>query len=193
MVRHRPDFDYDEDEYYFEVDDLLDAEEDDLLLDDEEDLESLSPDEFPSGEHGVEISMEVDAEGKEIWYAQDPRVPGSSSIGHSAEEAVEGVEDRRREYRELLQKSREGILDDETEPIPPPDSVSGEHDVDISMEVDESGREIWYAKDPRVPGSRSIGHSAEEAVDGLEERRREYREILKKSRSKRGGRDNAGG
>lgn len=52
------------------------------------------------------------------------------------------------------------------------------------MEVDESGREIWYAKDPRVPGSQSIGHSAEEAVDGLEERRKKFREMLKKSRKK---------
>ena len=134
--------------------------------------------------------MEVDADGREVWHAEDPRIPGSSSIGHSAEEAVEGVEDRRQQYREILRRSRDGDLeDDELEEIPQPEHT-GEHEVRISMEVDASGREVWYAKDPRVPGSQSIGHSAEEAVDGLEERRKKFREMLKKSREQ--GKDKPG-
>jgi predicted RNase H-like HicB family nuclease len=186
MVRHNPDYDFDEEEYYYESEDPLASDDDKYPFDEEEDVDTIPPQEFPRGERGVEISMEVDAEGKEIWYAEDPQVPGSTSIGHSAEEAIEGVSDRRQQYRDMLRKSRDDSLGDEdAEPIPPPEHVSGEHDVDISMEVDESGREVWYAKDPRVPGSHSIGKSAEEAVDGLEDRRKEYREMLKKSREKR--------
>jgi predicted RNase H-like HicB family nuclease len=94
----------------------------------------------------------------------------------------------------MLRRSREGSPeDDEPEAIPEPEHVSGEHDVNISMEVDETGREIWYAKDPRVPGSHSIGKSAEEAVDGLEDRRREYRDMLHKSRGKRKRREKKNG
>jgi predicted RNase H-like HicB family nuclease len=185
MARHNPDFDYDEEEFIYESGELFDSEDEEQLLDGEADLEDILDNDHSSADKGVEVSMEVDAEGREIWYAADPRVPGSASMGHSAEEAVDGVDERRREYREILRRSREGLQEDEGEPTLPPDSVSGEHDVEISLEVDEAGRELWYAKDPRVPGSNSIGHSAEEAVDGLEQRRREYREMLKKSRKKR--------
>jgi len=184
MVRHKPDFDYDEEEFIYESDGLFDSEDEEQLLDGDADFEDILDDDQPSADKGVEVSMEVDAEGREIWYAADPRVPGSASMGHSAEEAVEGVDERRREYREMLRKSREDLQEDEAEPLPT-DHVSGEHDVEISLEVDDAGRELWYAKDPRVPGSNSMGHSAEEAVDGLEQRRREYREMLKKSRTKR--------
>ena len=65
------------------------------------------PPDFTTGEHGVEISMEIDEQGNEVWYAQDSEVPGSTSMGHSVEEAVEGVEDRRRIYREMRRRSRE--------------------------------------------------------------------------------------
>lgn len=185
MVRHNPDFDFDEEEYLYESDSLIDSDKEEYLFDEEEE-DTIPPQEFPRGERGVEISMEVDKDGKEIWYAEDPRVPGSVSMGHSAAEAVDGVDDRRQQYRDMLRKSREDTLDEEeSEPIPAPEHVSGEHDVEISLEVDEFGREVWSAKDPRVPGSRSIGHSAEEAVDGVDERRREFREILRKSREKR--------
>lgn len=66
---------------------------------------------IPAPEHptdpGVEISMEIDEHGNEVWTASDSRIPGSTSMGHSVEEAVDGVEDRRREYREMLRRSRE--------------------------------------------------------------------------------------
>jgi predicted RNase H-like HicB family nuclease len=178
----RNDYDYDfDDEYDLDDEDEFDSGEE-LYFDDEEELE---PDRRAGGkdEDDVEVSMEVDAQGNEIWYAQDPKVPGSSSMGHSAEEAVEGLEDRRRQYREILSRSRDGDLDEEEE-IPEPEH-SGEQDVRISMEVDEKGNEIWFAKDPRVPGSGSMGHSAEEAVEGLEERRRKFREMLRKSRERK--------
>jgi predicted RNase H-like HicB family nuclease len=184
MARKNYDYDYDsDDDLEFDSDaDLdyegeLDFEEDDNL--------DLGPVSTPEDSDDVDISMEVDAEGREIWYAQDPRIPGSSSIGHSAEEAVEGVEDRRREYREMLRQSREGASEEqEAEEIPELEHT-GEHEVQISLEVDETGNEVWYAKDPRVPGSSSIGHSAEEAVEGLEERRKKYRDVLNKSRRKK--------
>ena len=51
--------------------------------------------------------MEVDEEGNRIWRAEDSRVPGSTSQGSSLEEAMEGVEDRRRKFREMLRRSRE--------------------------------------------------------------------------------------
>ena len=69
--------------------------------------EDESPPEFTTGERGVEISMEIDEQGNEVWYAEDSEVPGSTSRGHSVEEAVEGVEDRRRIYREMRRRSRE--------------------------------------------------------------------------------------
>ncbi len=65
------------------------------------------PPEYSTGERGVEISMEVDEDGNEVWYAEDSQVPGSTSMGHSVEEAVEGVEDRRRLYRDMKRRSRE--------------------------------------------------------------------------------------
>jgi predicted RNase H-like HicB family nuclease len=185
MARHNPDFDYDEEEFIYESGELFDSEDEEQLLDGEADSEDILDNDHSSADKGVEVSMEVDAEGREIWYAADPRVPGSASMGHSAEEAVDGVDERRREYREILRRSQEDLQEDEGEPTLPPHSVTEQHDIEISLEVDEAGRELWYAKDPRVPGSNSIGHSAEEAVDGLEQRRREYREMLKKSRKKR--------
>ncbi len=69
--------------------------------------EEAPPPEYSTGEAGVQVSMEIDEDGNEVWYAKDSKVPGSSSMGHSVEEAVEGVEDRRRLYREMKQKSRE--------------------------------------------------------------------------------------
>jgi len=180
MARNDYDYDYDDDLETEPQDER--AGDGELEFDD--DKQSIGPREGPGNEDDVEISVEVDADGREVWHAQDPRVPGSSSIGHSAEEAVEGVEDRRQQYREMLRRSRDGTMEDEDpDEIPEPEHT-GEHEVRISMEVDESGREVWYAKDPRVPGSQSIGHSAEEAVDGLEERRKKFREMLKKSRKK---------
>ncbi len=56
----------------------------------------------------TEISMEVDENGNEVWYAEDPKIPGSSSLGNSLEEAMEGMVDRRREFRELLSRRRKG-------------------------------------------------------------------------------------
>ena len=180
MARNDYNYDYDDD-LEIEPRDQHGGEEE---LEFDEDEQGIDPHAGPGSEDDVEISMDVDADGQEVWYAQDPRIPGSSSIGHSAEEAVEGVEDRRQQYREMLRRSRDGAVEDEDpDEIPEPEHT-GEHEVRISMEVDESGREIWYAKDPRVPGSQSIGHSAEEAVDGLEERRKKFREMLKKSRKK---------
>jgi predicted RNase H-like HicB family nuclease len=183
IVRRNNDYDYDsDDDLEFEPSDDLDY---DSELDFEDEELGIGPASGPGDDDDVEISMEVDADGREIWYAEDPRIPGSSSIGHSAEEAVEGVEDRRRQYREMLRQSREGDVGEEPEEITELEHT-GEHEVQISMEVDAKGNEIWYAKDPRVPGSSSIGHSAEEAVDGLEERRSKYRDMLKKSRDRKG-------
>ena len=184
MARKNYDYDYDsDDDFELEPSDDLDYERE-LDFEDDDEL-SIGPLSSSGDEDDVEISMEVDVDGREIWYAQDPRIPGSSSFGHSAEEAVEGVEDRRQQYRDMLRRSRESDLGEETEEIPEPEHT-GEHEVQISMEVDEKGNEVWFAKDPRVPGSSSIGHSAEEAVDGLEKRRQKYREILKQSRDKKG-------
>jgi predicted RNase H-like HicB family nuclease len=186
MVRHYQDYDYDAD------DDFDPEPTDELEYEGELDFEDaegygIAPDSIPGEEDDVEISMEIDADGREVWYAEDPKIPGSSSIGNSAEEAVDGMEDRRREYREMLRQSRDGEeAVDDIEQIPEPEHT-GEHEVQVSMEVDEKGNELWYAKDPRVPGSESIGHSAEEAVDGLEDRRKKYREILRKSREQKKG------
>ena len=83
---------------------------------------------------------------------------------------------------------REGEVVEETEQIPEPEHT-GEHEAQVSMEMDEKGNELWYAKDPRVPGSESIGHSAEEAVDGLEDRRKKFRDMLRKSREKKKGKN----
>ena len=92
--------DYDDD-YSFR--DLDDEGADDVLADDEDQI----PPEYTTGESGVEISMEIDEKGHEVWFAQDSRIPGSTSMGHSLEEAVGGIEDRRRQYREMLRRSRE--------------------------------------------------------------------------------------
>ena len=183
MARNDYDYDYDDD---LDIESQDEYGPDEELEFDEDELD-IGPRAGPGSDDSVAISMEVDADGREVWYAEDPRIPGSTSIGHSAEEAVEGVEDRRQQYREILRRSRDGSLDDdELVEIPEPEHT-GEHEVRISMEVDASGREVWYAKDPRVPGSQSMGHSAEEAVDGLEERRKKFREMLKKSRKKGNG------
>jgi len=174
--------DYDEPEYddYVEDDPLLDDDEDDL-----DELDFL--DEADSGvdEDDVEISLEIDAKGNKIYYAEDPKVPNSHSQGYSAEEAIEGIEERRREYREMRRRSKEGDYPEEDQD----EILSSEYPADgdgvnISMEIDEEGNERWYATDPKVPGSASMGLSAEEAVDGLEDRRSEFREMLRKSRAK---------
>jgi len=180
--------------YDYDTEDDFDVEpRDDLDHEGELDFEDgetpgIEAHSIPGNEDDVEISMEIDADGREVWYAEDPRIPGSSSIGHSAEEVVEEMEDRRLEYRQMLQRSREGEVVEETEQIPEPEHT-GEHEVQVSMEMDEKGNELWYAKDPRVPGSESIGHSAEEAVDGLEDRRKKFRDMLRKSREKKKGKN----
>ncbi len=73
----------------------------------EDELDEIPASEHPTGEQEVEISMEVDEDGNRIWRAEDSRVPGSTSQGSSMEEAMEGVEDRRRKFREMLRRSRE--------------------------------------------------------------------------------------
>jgi len=157
-------------------------------LDDDSDLgdfDLLEDPELSLDEDEVEISMEMDADGNPIYYAEDSKVPDSHSQGYSAEEVIEGLEERRRQYREMLRRKKNGEFDSETEEeLPDPDQPGSSDGVNISMELDEDGNEIWYANDPRVPGSTSRGLSAEEAVDGLEDRRQEYREMLKKSRSR---------
>lgn len=165
--------DYPDDEY-------LDDDEDEL-----DDLDFLDEADSILDEDDVEISLEIDADGNEIYYAEDARVPDSHSQGYSAEEAIEGLELRRREYREMRQRSKERAFEsDEPDEIPAADFLADGDGVHISMEIDEDGNERWFATDPKVPGSASMGLSAEEAVDGLEERRSEFREMLKKSRAK---------
>ncbi len=83
------------------------ADEDSKSDAEDMDNDDTPPPEYSTGERGVEISMEVDEDGNEVWYAEDSQVPGSTSMGHSVEEAVEGVEDRRRLYREMKRRSRE--------------------------------------------------------------------------------------
>ena len=73
---------------------------------DDADTDRIPPSGYPAEEPGVNISLEIDADGNEVWRAEDSRIPGSSSLGSSAEEAIEGVEDRRREYREMLRRSK---------------------------------------------------------------------------------------
>ena len=92
-------------------DDLGDADgtqdaldEDELDQEDELNLPAMG---YSTGETNVDISMEVDEDGNEVWFAGDSRIPGSSSQGHSLEQAMEGVEERRRQYREVLRRSRE--------------------------------------------------------------------------------------
>jgi predicted RNase H-like HicB family nuclease len=177
-------YDFDEEESRYESEDWYDPpDEGELDSPDEaekEDLDDIQGPEHASGEHDVEISREVDKDGNEIWYADDSKVPGGTSMGSSIEEAMEGLDGRRRAYREMLRKSREGV--EEEEEIPEPEHSSGEHGVEVSMEIDESGNEVWYANDDRVPGSTSQGHSVEEAVEGLDARRKAYREMLRRSR-----------
>lgn len=83
------------------------SDERDEAADDEDDDDGPLPPGYTTGETDVAISMEVDADGNEVWIAEDSEVPGSSSMGSSLEEAMEGVEDRRRKYREIRRKSRE--------------------------------------------------------------------------------------
>jgi predicted RNase H-like HicB family nuclease len=165
-----------------------DYDDDPLLDDDEDELDELDFLEEPGlslDEDDVEISLEIDADGTEIYHAADARVPDNHSQGYSAEEAIEGIEQRRREYREMRRRSKEGDYSDEDpDEIPGPDYPADGDGVNISLEIDEDGHERWYATDPRVPGSASMGLSAEEAVDGLEDRRSEFREMLRKSRAK---------
>jgi predicted RNase H-like HicB family nuclease len=186
-------YDFDEEEFRFESEDWYDPPDDGELDSpdeaEEEELDDVLGPDHASGEHDVEISREVDKDGNEIWYADDSKVPGSTSMGSSIEEAMEGLEDRRRAYREMLRKSREEDEEDEGDEIPEPDHQSGEHGVEISMEIDESGNEVWYANDAKVPGSTSHGHSVEEAVEGLEARRKAYREMLRRSRDKHKGKN----
>jgi hypothetical protein len=86
----------------YHLDDPKDDDEED-----EEDLDEIPGPEYTTGEQDVEVSMEVDEDGNQVWRVEDSQIPGSTSKGHSMEEAMEGVEDRRREYREMLKKSRE--------------------------------------------------------------------------------------
>ena len=173
--------DYDEPDYEEDPDNsLLDDKEDEL-----EELDFIGDSEHDLDEDDVEISLEIDADGNEIFHAEDAKVPDSHSQGYSAEEAIAGIEQRRREYREMRRRSKQGD-DDEEEPdeIPGSDHPVDGDGVNVSLEFDEDGNERWYATDPRVPGSASMGFRAEEAVDGLEDRRSEYRELLRKSRGK---------
>ncbi len=165
-----------------DIDDLDDGEfVFDEITDEYEELDLLDPTD-EEDEESVEISMEIDADGNEVYRAEDARIPDSTSRGMSAEEAIEGMEDRRREYRDMLRRSRDDL--DEDEELLDDDAPADGDGVNLSLEVDENGNEVWYANDPRVPGSTSKGLSAEEAVDGLEDRRSQYREMLKKSRDK---------
>ena len=82
-------------------------------------------------------------------------------------------------------ESHEEDDDEELDGIPKSGYSTGEQDVDVSMEIDEDGNEVWSAEDSQVPGSTSKGHSVEEAMEGVEDRRKEYRDMLKRSRKKR--------
>lgn len=178
MMRYHSDYDDPEDD---DLDDYSLLDEDDEL----DDLDLLDETDSSLDDEDIEISMEVDADGNEVYYAQDAKVPDSHSQGYSAEEVIEGLEERRREFREMRKRSREGqVEEEEPEEIPASDLPVNGDGVHISLEIDEDGNERWYATDPKVPGSASMGFSAEEAVDGLENRRQEYREMLKKSRAK---------
>lgn len=95
----------DDDDDYPSTDEYEREDEDDEDV--EEDLDNIPFPESTTGEQSVDISMEVDEHGNEVWYAEDSEIPGSTSKGHSVEEAMEGVDDRRREYREMLRRSRE--------------------------------------------------------------------------------------
>ena len=105
MDRHGYD-DYDDEKLESSGENHFDDPED-CEKEDEEDLDEIPRPEHPTGEQDVEISMEIDDDGNEVWRAEDSQVPGSTSKGHSVEEAMEGVDDRRREFREMLKKSRE--------------------------------------------------------------------------------------
>jgi hypothetical protein len=106
---YRDDYYYDQDDEYFDGDSDLGTGEHDTLDEDDgsEEHEDTIPPPKPSGDRGVDISMEVDEDGNEVWIAEDSRIPGSSSIGHSLDQAMDGVEERRKQYREMLRKSRE--------------------------------------------------------------------------------------
>ncbi len=158
-------------------------DENDEFDENDADLDREPPMDDPSGEHKVETSMEIDEKGNEIWYAEDSSLPGKIATGDSANEAIEGIEERKREYREVLRRARETNDENNDDEIPSDDT--GEVGIDVSMEVDEQGNEVWFAKDSRIPGSSSIGHSVEEAIDGVEERRKQFRETLRKSREKK--------
>jgi predicted RNase H-like HicB family nuclease len=174
--------DYDKPGYddYPDDDPLLDVDEDER-----HELDFVGEPDSRLDEDDVEISMEIDADGNKVFHAADAKIPDSHSQGYSAEEAIEGIEQRRREYREMRRRSKDGNFQDEDpDEIPSSDFPVNGDGVNISLEIDEDGNERWYATDPKVPGSASMGLSAEEAVDGLEDRRSEFREMLKKSRAK---------
>ncbi len=91
-------------------------------------------------------------------------------------------------------ESQDGLEEDELDQedelnLPQKGHSTGETNVDISMEVDEAGNEVWIAGDSRIPGSSSMGHSLEQAMEGVEERRRQYREVLRRSREERARRE----
>jgi hypothetical protein len=105
MNRYRYDYDHDEDGYadYDSAEYPIGDDEEES----EEEQDTIPALDRPSGQQGVDVSMEIDEHGNEVWFAKDARIPGSSSMGHSVEEAIDGVEERRREYREMLRRSRE--------------------------------------------------------------------------------------
>lgn len=61
-----------------------------------------------------------------------------------------------------------------------------EHEpVDVELEIDEvTGESRWVARDPELPGSESFGQSIEEAMEGLDERRKAFRK-MKEERNRR--------
>ncbi len=99
------------DDYDFDRDDWVDEKSADDGDGDTEEREETLDEILASAreltDDSTEISMEIDEDGNEVWYAEDPKIPGSSSLGNSLEEAMEGMEDRRREFRELVSRSGE--------------------------------------------------------------------------------------
>ena len=95
------------DDYDFNCDGGVDGSTPDEEEEREETLDEILASARELADDSTEISMEIDEDGNELWHAQDPKVPGSSSLGNSLEEAMEGMEDRRREFRELIARLRE--------------------------------------------------------------------------------------
>lgn len=105
-MRNFDERDYDDDDYENSYGADYGDDEDEYEDEKDEDEEML-PEARSRTDPGVDVSMEVDEDGNEVWYATDSRIPGSTSRGHSVEEAIDGVEDRRRQFREMIRKSRE--------------------------------------------------------------------------------------